>query len=441
MSSLSDSIDYRYTCVNAKEKDMVRHQQHGNSGENFSFFSHSLLAKPAVCLIAFSVWFISGCTGVQTMSSHARAGDTVALTFGIQRNAFDIKRENTFVTITDSTGAVFEYPPGDDRLRAVLNLYPDPASILTVSRGIGLSSLPGANVNSSLRVLGLGAELVAGGYDFSQPVAILDLPETINEGPATILLSSLGASPASLAGDTVMSTVNILPGTGEQHEFEILDSTYNATLTHIGRVRSLERYENTRMRVIGTNIDDVAAIEIGLQHAPDINNGGVGRFHIVSPMSDTVGLSATDDGNAAKILVLPVDHSKFYPSQMIRLFVTGGIQDIQITNFSAYDATGNIVPDVKLKVSPIIREITPAGPISAGTEVIVSGESLCGLCDGDDEPVFVIVDSDNNEISVSPSVHTRTEARFNLPSGIQPGYATLVAQDSVHKTGRVFESQ
>lgn len=60
---------------------------------------------------------LAGCSGGETFSKLARAGDTVAVAIG--SNAYP-NRATMSVRITDSAGGITEYPLGDPRIRAAM---------------------------------------------------------------------------------------------------------------------------------------------------------------------------------------------------------------------------------------------------------------------------------------------------------------------------------
>ena len=187
-------------------------------------------------VVVVSVVFgISGCAGTKTFGTAARAGDTVALAVGWNKN---ISRANLSSVITPATGSAVTYAVGDTNIRAVVNTYPDPMSRLVVGTETGQSlGIDAANTGNSLN------QLVTGGdKDWAQTTVLLNLPTGIATGTATVQLLSGGnpvtASPLS---------VEILAGTGAANSFEgssgglsdaqlgTLERTSGSVVTLIGR--------------------------------------------------------------------------------------------------------------------------------------------------------------------------------------------------------------
>src|ERR1700687_4184575 len=77
---------------------------------------------------------LAACSGTQTFTPAARAGDTVTLAVGWQKT---LQRQNLTVTITDANNSVTTYLPNDAHVRAIVNLYPDPASRAVVDTATG----------------------------------------------------------------------------------------------------------------------------------------------------------------------------------------------------------------------------------------------------------------------------------------------------------------
>ena len=91
---------------------------------------------------------LMGCAGTQTFNHLARSNDTVTVAAGWMQT---FTRDNLKVTITDNNGTGTEtiYGPanagvenGYDKIRAVINMYPDPLSNIFVSRETGVNTSP-----------------------------------------------------------------------------------------------------------------------------------------------------------------------------------------------------------------------------------------------------------------------------------------------------------
>src|SRR5574340_1835185 len=82
-----------------------------------------------ICLACLSGVLV-GCTGVNTFTTGARPGETIAVSIGYQRK---INRSNLTVSIIPQSGSTYTYSPGDARVKMVFQGYPDPVSKLVVA--------------------------------------------------------------------------------------------------------------------------------------------------------------------------------------------------------------------------------------------------------------------------------------------------------------------
>jgi len=135
--------------------------------------------------------FITGCAGVQPLSSYARTGDTVMVALGGEHKRTSVavlKKENISVNITDSASSV--YPV---KLRNLLKVTPDLASRMNY------------------------AGLYSGSFEFSEGayqgmwLGIVDLIDPVT-GDAPVL--AVGQAELNITGDGLIAT-NAGSGTGD----------------------------------------------------------------------------------------------------------------------------------------------------------------------------------------------------------------------------------
>ena len=300
---------------------------------------HSTLTnlKWLLCvIITLAASLQAGCSGLQTFTHTARAGDTIAVTFpGSYINA---NRNNATVTIKDSANAQTVYMPGDSNVRAIFNLYPDPVSYLTV----------GTETNQNFRghelELTWYADAAAGwSRDWFQTVAFLDLPPTLAQGNATVTID--------VNGSKYNSTVKIIAGTGASHNFDV--QYQPPYITGDERLQSLERAPYYKISLSGTASDlaRVQAIDAVFLHDSDVDNGGVGKAHVVAARGDITSLHWSDNGIDLHVILSPTRTSVDHPDRSFMFYVTGGIAGLTLQELTAIDANGDVVAGVGIQLS------------------------------------------------------------------------------------------
>lgn len=290
---------------------------------------------------------MSGCIGMVPMPESARAGDTISLGAGWKHS---FNRNNITVTITDADNNVTTYHPGDAAIRAVINLYPDPASYLSVGTKIGggiSSSYDNGNMYGSVTDSNVTGE----DPDWWESMIYLDLPTTMTSGQATITVTSLSESYGPVP-------VNIIPGTGSPATFDYsLDNGYADSLNS-AQIQSMER---APVWVVTFSGGDALpqAIQVQFTHDPDAAAGGTGIPHVINPVGDMKNLSWTEsaDGQGLTVIVFSNGdgtesdpHQPAYGLKLYKFYVAGEVKNLTVSSVSAFDADGNPIVGVAANV-------------------------------------------------------------------------------------------
>ena len=297
-----------------------------------------------MALLLLVMLIVSGCTGLQTFSQSVQAGDTVAIAIHRQ----DIKKTDATIVVKDSTGYEQSFPGNDPRVRGWINVYPDPVSRLVVGRETSQS------LNSSAATFGFGIENQTSSgavieKDWYETIVQLDLPGNLSTGVTTIDVQSAGVS---IIPQPVY--VNILPGSGAPHPYEIFEG---AALGPV-QFSNMERGKHFTVTFSATIVPE--AIQVEFSHDPDQENGGVGQAYVANPRGDINNISWTDDGVNLRVLILPAWHKTFEDINAewfndrnigwFKFYVAGDINNLQVTNVSAYDVDGNSVAGVSATI-------------------------------------------------------------------------------------------
>ncbi len=288
------------------------------------------------------VLVLAACSGTQTFTPAARAGDTVTLAVGWKKN---LLRQNLTVTITDANGVKTTYLPNDSRVRAILNLYPDPASYAVVDTAAGLTtngSSTGDMVNQSV---------TNGDNDWWQTSIVLDLPSTMAPGTATVaLINSAGTTFQSLG-------VTIVPGTGTSNLFNIYFGGISFPLLgqgyFPGALASFEREPNSTVNFSNSNLDTYGnpivphSIQMQFTHT-----AGTGTTWIVNPRGDLKDVTWTDSGSVITVMLMSTNGSTLAQLLDFKFYISGGIINVaQVANsLKAYDINGNPITGVTAQI-------------------------------------------------------------------------------------------
>jgi hypothetical protein len=285
---------------------------------------------PACLISALSVLaLLSGCAGQRTFATAARAGDTIGVPIGWAKNA---SRQNVTVVVTGSDAVSYTFVPGDPSVRAVANMYPDPASRLLV----------GTETNQSLGVDANGtgalvAALTNNDKEISQTTVLLNLPATLAVGTASIVVKDQNG--ASFTGQPIL--VEILPGAGSANPFQQNNSS--STLSP-GILASLERAETRTITFSGPSVP--YGIQVELARTP-----GAGQPWIVNPRGDVKNISWSDNGAAILLLLTPSNGVNLTDLIHFKFYVAGGVTGLSVSSVRAFDVNGNGISGVTAQIN------------------------------------------------------------------------------------------
>lgn len=271
---------------------------------------------------------LSGCAGNKAFTTAARAGDTVALAVGWNKN---VSRANLSATIQPAGGgSPVPYNVGDPNIRAVFNMYPDPVSRLIVGTETNQSLGYNANVHGA----SLSSAVTGSDKDMSQTMVLLNLPASLAVGNATINLYA-GGSPLSSHAVEVLS-----PG-GSANQFEGQNGG-NLSAEQLG---TLERADSTVVNFSAVTVPHSIYLEV--PHAV----GGVPW--VVNPRGDLKNISWADTGTLLKIVITPVGGSSLTQIGHFKFYISGGVSGFGQPVVKAYDINGSLLPAGDVTVGPL----------------------------------------------------------------------------------------
>lgn len=289
------------------------------------------------CILLPLVSWLAACVGFQSFTTAARPGETIALAIGWNKT---LTRQNMTVTITPSSGAPIIYAPNDPRVRAIMNLYPDPASRAVVGYQTK-QALGGAGNNIGGQIAGLTYDTASGESDddYWQSTVYLDLPSTLPTGTATIAITGGTDAPLNpmhveiLPGSSVSNPFNIYTGTwANAGSYSLLSLFPNALI-------AMERAPQSTVTFSGTTIPH--SIQFEFSHTP-----AVGKTWIVNPRGDLKNVLWTDTGSNVRVILTPTAGVTLAQMIDFKFYISGGITGITPTNLKAYDINGSPVTGV-----------------------------------------------------------------------------------------------
>ncbi len=294
----------------------------------------------AFILLPLVSW-LAACVGAQSFTTAARQGETVALAIGWNKT---LTRQNMTVTITPSSGAPIIYAPNDTRVRAIMNLYPDPASRAVVGYQTGQQlGGGGSSIGGQISNLTYNAATNESDNDYWQTTVYLDLPTTLPVGTATIAIS--GGTDAPLNP----MRVEVLPGSSVSNPFNV----YSSNLAGAGNIslmtyfqnalKAMERAPQSTVTFAGTTIPH--SIQFEFSHTP-----AVGKTWIVNPRGDIKNVLWSDTGTNVRVILTPTAGKTLVQMIDFKFYISGGITGITPTNFKAYDINGSPVSGVSFAI-------------------------------------------------------------------------------------------
>jgi hypothetical protein len=282
----------------------------------------------AVVLGVVLAGLVGGCAAIHPFPTAARPGETIALAVGWNKT---LSRQDATITIAPSAGQPIVLPPSDPAIRAVLRLYPDPASRLVV----GTETQQGLDVNAQTYGDMVLEQVTAQDRDWWLTTVYLDLPSSLPPGYAAITVA--GTAGPVMAEPAV---VEILPGVGTPARF----AGPGVSVVQSGEfLAALERAQHFTVSFSGSVVPHAVSLE--LTRTP-----GVGKPWLVNPRGDLKNLAWSDDGTQLKVLLTP-SHGQALPHLAdFKFYVAGGLAGIQVKQLKAYDVQGKPVPGISAAI-------------------------------------------------------------------------------------------
>lgn len=281
---------------------------------------------------------LAACAGMQTFTPAARAGDTVTLAVGWQQH---LVRQNLTVTITGSDNVTTTYVPGDSRVRAILNLYPDPASYAVVDTATKRST-NGYTIGNLINTF-----VTNNDNEWYQSSVVLDLPASLPAGTATITLTDSGGASFQPI------SVTILAGVGSSNLFNIYNPWGNPyTLldknSYPYAMQTFEREPGNTVTFASTpdaNGNTVIPHSIQLQFS---HTAGTGKTWVVNPRGDIKDIMWRDDGSIITVMLLSTRGSSLTQMLDFKFYLSGGIANLGpvANSLKAYDINGTPVAGI-----------------------------------------------------------------------------------------------
>lgn len=295
-------------------------------------------ARVAILLV-LTLPLVWSCAGDKVFHEYARAGGTVAVAAGWKHH-FD--PSNITVTITPPGGVPTIYSPGDTRVRAVVNLYPDPLASMIISRETDQDLTPFARTYASTTAnFTVPNGSSDSDKDWWQTVVFVDLPVSlpVGGGATEIMIDNP-------EGETARSTVEIVAPDGSTSSF---DAESVGPLS-AEMLASLKRVGHYTVSLDGAVLP--YAVQVELTHDPDADNGGVGRAYVVNPLGYIKNLSWNDDGATMKIVLLPARDGEITVMHDFKFYVAGGVTNLTVNSVQAFDIDGYPVGGITASIAP-----------------------------------------------------------------------------------------
>ncbi|MGV8991374.1 MAG: hypothetical protein ACOH1Q_08240 [Thiobacillus sp.] len=282
----------------------------------------SMLWVGLACLTGLLV----GCTGVNTFTTGARPGETVAVAIGYQQK---VNRSNLTIIIMPQIGSPYTYNPGDTRIRTVFQAYPDPVSKLVVADRANTvygTQFPDYIINA----WGNGVRgLTQGDNDWSENIVLLDLPTNIASGMASLQLTSGGVNltPAPIPIEVLSGSV----ATSQPFKYFQGTNPLQAPFTGAERAPHFVVQFTGPASTIPNSIAAVFSRTLGSIGDPWVTHG----------RGDLKNLMWSDNGSEIKVMLTPVKGTPLSALKDFKFYVTGSVASLNLTSLKAYDASGN----------------------------------------------------------------------------------------------------
>jgi hypothetical protein len=358
--------------------------------------------KLVVLFLLLSAIGAVGCTSSQTFTPAVRSGDTVQVTIGYRPGA---SRESTAVVIQDAAGTITRYEPGDSHIRTIVNLYPDPASVLLVGHETGQDL--GANAVN----LGDYANfLTSNDMDWFMTTVYFDLPDPMAIGTALVSVETHGVS-----DNAAQIPLEIIGNGGAPYGFGVKEWDPG-----VGeRLDSLQRAEHYTARLVGLGAAYVAAMQVTFTHNPD-----VGVAYVANGRGDRRSVEWSDDGTRLKVMVSQAGQNTLIPKDF-KLVIAGGITGLEVAEVRLYDALGQPVTGPGIKIDPRISGVDPLGPYTPGQPVTLAGEYLCYTCSAPYDTTIEVGSDSTGWQTATVTAATPQSLTFTMPATVPDGVIFL----------------
>jgi hypothetical protein len=292
----------------------------------------------------------TGCTGVNSFGTAARAGDTIVVSLGWQQ---ELTRADIEVTVTDNNLESVVYPPGDPAIRALWQSYPDPISNLIVGGETDQDNIDGSF--AGLATVLIDGAATGGDKDYSQTFMMIDLPDGMALGPATISFTDpLGNpidKPTVAGGQLEPMNVEIVATGGSPDIFQTQDDI----IVLDGYLNAMERTTHYTVTLEGGSVP--YGVHLKFTHDADLDNGGTGRAYVSHPRSDLKSIIWRDDGFNLDVILLPAQAKYLADIKQFKFFIAGGITGLTLISTEAYDINGVSINDDGVPENDIVAVI------------------------------------------------------------------------------------
>ena len=181
-------------------------------------------------------------------------------------------------------------------------------------------------------------------------MVFVDLPVAMATGDATILIET----PAGLNHETYTSTVNIVPGAGQAHNFDAITKVFGVNFALENQhLQVMERVPHATLDLSGSTVP--YAIQVDLSHNPDQHNGGLAgdKAYISNPVGHIKSVSWNDNGVSTRIIMMPNRDSDITDFKDFKLYLAG-VGGWSVVDIQAFDQDGRTdgLGDVSATVNP-----------------------------------------------------------------------------------------
>lgn len=266
---------------------------------------------------------LSGCSGIYTFTERALPGSTVAVVLGAHPR---LMRNDVEVRIQASNGIVYQYLPGDPRIRFMINAYSDPLSNLVVRDGARMDSEGG---HGDL----IRANVTGGDSEWSETFLFIDVPTDIAAGQAWVSVSSSGVNLTRWS-----IGLQVLPGAPvAPNQFLGVSPSPNGGPPVNVAMASMERAAHFVVTVDGPS----GLVPHSVQMKFSRSLGEVGGPWVTQGRGDLKNIMWSDNGSELTVLLTPTKGVPVSDLRDLRFYVSGAVTTLDVLDLKAYDTLGN----------------------------------------------------------------------------------------------------